>query len=254
MAFALFAGNWYITLNGWIAGPVDPLWTISVEEQFYLVIPVIAARGGTRALVMVSIGMLLASYTTIGFYAWHRSPGDHGEWTNSLVHFQFFAAGMLMAISLKGRMPRWSASRRLAGIAVALACWFAAVMAFDVHSWDPQPTVPGALAGWALVLVGTVLLLASTLGIPSRWIPTWLAHLGRISYGLYLFHSLILLLVFHYLLPAIGLDHAGWGADCLGTAVTLAASIFAAQLSYVYFEAYFLRLKRRFTYVAARDI
>lgn len=253
LAFALFAGNWYVTLNGWIAGPIDPLWTISVEEQFYLVIPVVAARGGGRALVRLSIGMLLVSYATIAFYAWHRSPGDHGEWTNSFVHFQFFAAGTLLAIMLKGRLPGWSAWQRLAGIAVSLTCWFAAVVVFDVHSWNPQPTVPGAFAGWSLVLAGAVLLLVSTLGVPSLWIPMLLAHLGRISYGLYLFHSLILLLIFRYFLPTIGLGHAGWVANIVGTAVTLGASIAAAQLSYVYFEGHFLRRKRHFTHVLARD-
>lgn len=33
-AFSLFLGNWWVSLNGWIAGPVDPLWSISVEEQY----------------------------------------------------------------------------------------------------------------------------------------------------------------------------------------------------------------------------
>lgn len=168
LAFALFAGNWYVTLNGWIAGPVDPLWTISVEEQFYLLISLVAARGGIRALIALSLAMLLASYVTIGFYAWNRSLGDHGEWTNSLVHFQFFAAGMLLAIFLKSQLPCWSAWRRLAGIVVALLCWLAAVVLFVVRSWDPQPTVPGAFAGWSLVLAGAVLLLVSTLGVPSQ--------------------------------------------------------------------------------------
>ena len=43
LAFTCFSGNWYITARGWIAGSVDPLWSISVEEQFYLLVPVLAA-------------------------------------------------------------------------------------------------------------------------------------------------------------------------------------------------------------------
>ena len=41
--------------------------------------------------------------------------------------------------------------------------------------------------------------------------------------------------------------------DGVGTVAVLAISIGLAHLSYRYFEAYFLRLKRRFAFVAARD-
>ncbi len=53
LAFTFFAGNWYILHHGWIAGSVDPLWSISVEEQFYIAIPLLAARAGRRAVAMV---------------------------------------------------------------------------------------------------------------------------------------------------------------------------------------------------------
>jgi len=46
VAFTFFAGNWYICSHGWIqAYPVNPLWSVSVEEQFYIVIPIIALYG-----------------------------------------------------------------------------------------------------------------------------------------------------------------------------------------------------------------
>ena len=66
LAFTLFAGNWYICLHGWIhAFPVNPLWSVSVEEQFYIAIPVIAFYGGRRGLRMVASALLIASYATV---------------------------------------------------------------------------------------------------------------------------------------------------------------------------------------------
>jgi peptidoglycan/LPS O-acetylase OafA/YrhL len=45
LPFLMLAGNWSLTLQGWHAGPVViPLWSISVEEQFYLLWPPIVAR------------------------------------------------------------------------------------------------------------------------------------------------------------------------------------------------------------------
>jgi peptidoglycan/LPS O-acetylase OafA/YrhL len=253
LSFTLFAGNWWITFKGWIAGPVDPLWSVSVEEQFYLVVPLVIALGGRRAVTVISAAIFLASYATIIVYAAHRSPGDHGEWTNSLVHFQFFSAGTMIAILLHGRLPRLKPWLRFGGLVVGLFFWLIAVTRFQVRSWDPQPSLIGAIAGWLLVLTGTILLFLSMLGIAARYIPAWLAHFGRISYGLYVFHSLILLLTFQYLLPALGL-HAGQPlVDGFGTVVALLASLIVASLSFTWFERPILRLKQRFTYVPARE-
>ncbi len=106
LAFTFFTGNWYILRHGWIAGSVDPLWSISVEEQFYIVIPVLAAFAGRKAVIIVSWMLLAIAYVTVVLYALDPTPGDKGEWTNSFVQFQFFSAGTLLTILLKGRLVR----------------------------------------------------------------------------------------------------------------------------------------------------
>ncbi len=256
-AFTFFSGNWYITRHGWIAGSVDPLWSISVEEQFYLFVPLLAAWRGRKALLGGSVITLAISFLTVFLYGLHRSPGDHGEWTNSFVHFQFFGAGMLLALLLRGRLPVLSSTLRLVGFFAAFDCWLIALLKFRVRSWDPQPTATGSVTGWLLILAGTCLFLLCALGTPERYVPGWLAYLGRISYGLYLFHSLVFFLVFEKATPLNGaatlLHLPLLLRDMLGTAVVLAISVFVAHLSYRYFESSFLRLKQRFTFVQARD-
>ena len=171
LAFTFFTGNWYILRHGWIAGSVDPLWSISVEEQFYIVIPVLAAFAGRKAVVVVSWILLAIAFVTVVLYALDPTPGDKGEWTNSFVQFQFFSAGTLLAILLKGRLIRLSIPLRLVGFVLAFCCWFTALIRFDVKSWDPHPTPAGALIGWLLVLVGTILFFLCTLGTPARFVP-----------------------------------------------------------------------------------
>ena len=133
-----------------------------------------------------------------------------------------------------------------------------ALIRFDVKSWEPHPTPTGALIGWLLVLAGTVLFFLCTLGIPARFVPAWLSYLGRISYGLYLFHSWMFFLVFKQAIPHLGASFPGVDVpnivrDGAGTIAVMALSIFIAHLSYQYFERPFLRLKQRFTFVAARE-
>lgn len=257
LAFTFFAGNWYITHHGWIAGSVDPLWSISVEEQFYIVIPVLAALGGRRAILYVSYFLLGVAYVTVLLYGLHPTPDDNGEWTNSFVHFEFFCAGTLIALFLRGRLVKLSVPLRVGGFALGFACWLTAMARFRVQSWNPQPTPTGSVMGWFLVLAGTVLFFLCTLGTPSRFIPSWLAYFGRISYGLYLVHSLVFFLVFEKSIPYLGrllnLHLPAMLRNALATVLVLAVSLALAHISYAYFENFFLRLKQRFTFVAARD-
>ncbi len=258
LAFTFFAGNWYILHHGWIAGPVDPLWSISVEEQFYIAIPLLAAFAGRRAVLIASYCLLAVAYLTVLWYALHPVAGDNGEWTNSFLQFQFFSAGTLIALFLRGRLVTLAMPIRLAGFALAFCCWFAALLRFNVKSWEPHPTPMGAILGWLLVLAGAMLFFICTLGIPARFIPSWLAYLGRISYGLYVVHSLVFFLVFqkvlpylHRLLPVV--RPATVATDTLATVAVFLFSIAVAHLSFRYFERPFLRLKERFTFVPARE-
>jgi peptidoglycan/LPS O-acetylase OafA/YrhL len=257
LAFLLFAGNWYILRYGWIAGPIDPLWSIAVEEQFYIAIPLLARFGGRKILAAVSLGLLAVSYITSVHYARLVYSGESGQWLNSWFQFQFFAAGALLAIALHGRVPRWPMVLRVAVFLVAAACWIYAVMGPGVKSYDAHTTVAGAIGGWSLVLLGTILFLFSVLGIPEFYVPRWLAYLGRISYGLYIFHALLFHLCFEageHWLPRrwLALHLPPSVFPLVGTMLVLALTIACAALSYRYFERPFLKLKDRFTLVPSR--
>lgn len=253
LAFSLFAGNWYVTFQGWIAAPIDPLWSISVEEQFYLLVPVVIAMGGRRMLMAMAALMIVSSYVTIGVYAWDRPPGDQGMWTNSFFQFQFFAAGVLLAVLLRGRLPNLSWAARMVVFTAGFAAWLVAVSVFDVRSWNPQPTFSGAFVGWLLVLGGTVLLFVSSLGMAAGRLPNWLTYLGRISFGLYVVHSLLFVVIFDKTLPLLGLSAERFIVDAAATALVLALSILFAHLSFKYFERPIIAQKARFTYIKARE-
>ena len=253
LAFGLFAGNWYVTFNGWIAAPIDPLWSISVEEQFYLIIPLIIAWGGRSALTVTAIILLIGSYVTIGFYAWDRPSSDEGQWTNSFFQFQFFAAGVMLAVFLRGRLPSIHGWIRVALVAIGFGCWLVAVTVFDVRSWDPRPTLIGALVGWLLVLSGTVLFFVAALGVSATKVPVWLAYLGRISFGLYVIHSLLFVFIFDKAVPWLGLTIASQPVDGSATILAMLACIIFAHLSFQYFERPILRRKKPYTYVKARE-
>lgn len=258
LAFTLFAGNWYICLHGWIpAFPVNPMWSLSVEEQFYIVIPLIALFGRRLGLRIVSITLIAVSYITVSWYAWKGWHGFSSQWTNSLVQFQFFAAGTLLSIALKGRNPQWSLAVRLLGVSSGIVCLFVSSVYLGVQADTPSSNILQAPLGWALVLAGTTLFFLSLLGAPARYFPQPIVYLGRISYGLYLLHELAYTLVFHVWkaqLVRLSEDvHLSAWTGALGTVIALSATILVAHLSYQLYERPFLRLKQRFTFIPSRD-
>ena len=107
------------------------------------------------------------------------------------------------------------------------------------------------------MLAATTLFLLSLLGTPARYLPKPVVYLGRISYGLYLFHELIYTLVFHtwktQLFRLGELLHLTEWTGALGTVIAFASTFLLAHLSYQFYERPFLRLKRRFTFIPSRD-
>ena len=173
------------------------------------------------------------------------------------MHFQFFAAGILLAIGLKGRVPQWSVPVRLAGVAGALGCWLVAYAGFGVQADNPHTSLAGALAGWLLVLAGTVLLFLSALGTPAKYLPAPLIYLGRISYGLYVFHIAMFWFVYaiwkDQFVDALGVVHLQDWYVQIGFVLAFGMTVLVAAASHHWFERPFMKLKGRFTVVPSRD-
>jgi len=255
-AFSLFTGNWYVFSHGWLAMPVSPLWSVSVEEQFYIAIPLLTYLFRARGLKIINITLIAVAYPFIAYYATHKTHG-YTQWTNSFVQFQYFAAGSLLSIYLRGRLPKLHWLLRWFFAAAALGGYYFANHVLGVDADHPHATLSGALAGWTLVLGCTILLFLSLYGVAAEYMPRVLVYYGRISYGLYMVHAFFLYSIFR--LWKVGLTdlskalHLADWRNALGTVLAMVATVSLAMLSYHLYEKPFLRLKRRFTFVPSRD-
>jgi peptidoglycan/LPS O-acetylase OafA/YrhL len=245
LAFLLFAGNFYTARHGFSYNPIMPLWSISIEEQFYFVWPTLA-KFGMRPLKWAAWVVLAAAVPA----AWwiHRSSGDvpREMFTSSFVEFQFFALGALLALKFPSAGPRYSLGSRL-GL-LALGCAALLVASGPLHINDSgQTPLPWPLLslGYEIMALGIVLIFLSVLGIDGRFVPNSLRYLGKISFGLYVFHFMSLRVCQniskHYGMPT--------GFRFFGAALMTLA---LAALSYQFFEKPFLKLKSRFTFVKSR--
>lgn len=247
LAFLLLSGNWYSSYFGWTLNPISPLWSISVEEQFYLLIPTIMKHGGKRAICAISVFFFVVSYVVLAWMGGHHSSVTVSVWTNSLVQFQFFAAGCLLAIGLRTRVPKMRGYWRIACVGGGVALWMAATHVtrhIDVH-----PGAARLCAMYGMILTGTVLIFLGFLGLRASLVPKSLRYLGQISYGLYVFHEFVGECISS---AAKHWPHSGLKDSPLSGILALAFTIGLAALSYQFLERPFLRLKERYTFIKSR--
>jgi peptidoglycan/LPS O-acetylase OafA/YrhL len=239
VAFLFFGGNWACAWWNLYPTSLALLWSVSIEEQFYLVWPWMMRTFGSR-LPLCAWGMLAVATMTRCFLI--EQGGligmDARIWTNTLARLDPIAGGALLALLLGGRIPKHNLRQRVMWIASGgLALWIAGSVLKD-PGWIWLATYPLAAAGCVAILYGS-------LASENRRAPRVLIYLGKISYGLYVFHVAAIRLV-QTARPSL----AGPAVLIIAFALTVAM----AALSYRYLESPFLRLKNRFAYIGTRAV
>jgi peptidoglycan/LPS O-acetylase OafA/YrhL len=250
-ACALMVGNWFYIFVHSTLNPMSVLWSISVEEQFYLFCPFAVSRLTRRGLYILCGVVLIIANPTLFILGSRGADTDSAVWYNSLVQFQFFAVGILLSLILRGRLPSLPVWIRLAMQGTAILLWFIACYVFHAKQAGPSTSGLSLVIGYALAALGCVLMIVGFLGLPAKFLPPGLVWLGKISYGLYVYHLLAITLVTD-LPPAFAAK--GAIAFLLRISAKLALTILLAAFSYKYFETRFLRLKKHFEVVESRPV
>lgn len=245
-AFVFLLGNWLTTLAGFPGSVMNPLWSVSLEEQFYLAWPAVLSHLRPRKVLLVSAGMLVvAQIARLAFLNYARHP-EVALATNTLVRLDPLAVGAATAILLHGRKIQKAAFRPF--LLRRFACAAAGAILWVTAGHFYAMTRVFMVLGFPAIAAGAWLIFISILECGLA--PLWLRYLGKISYGLYVFHSLCLYLAARLL---GGYPRTLWQFVvfwCLGLALTIGL----AALSYKFLESPFLRLKERFAYITSRPV
>lgn len=244
--------HWFVAavfFSGNMVHPAFPslshLWSISIEEQFYIFWPV-AVRLCKRSqlLALAAFFIILANATLWHFGAIHAET-DVRVWNNSFVQFEMFAMGILLALNENYR-KRISATlgwSLLAILSLPVAWLAAAYLGLKGHPVLARGPI-NLCVGYGLVAVACALLISGFSHF-QKW-PRPVLYFGKISYGLYVFHMFFLnhfgqFGVFRLNVPDSGRKVAA-----------VVATFCCAPLSYKFFEKPFLRLKERFEVIRTR--
>jgi peptidoglycan/LPS O-acetylase OafA/YrhL len=251
LAFLLFLGNWSMALIKPIpSDALSVLWSVCVEEQFYLIVPLLIALVLPRYRVLI-VGLLMVGSIAMRWACASRSGSQLLIVFNTFAQFDTLASGVMLALVMgwdrqRPRLARWLFWLQWPIYGASIWLFFQDALGHGSvwhRTWD-------FVWVW-MCWVGIV--------IVALWGNGWLraalsysriVWLGKISYGLYMYHEIALWLrnTITYKLP--------WfpNQEELLAIASFALVIAMAAASYYGYERRFLVWKRAWTRVPSRPV
>lgn len=235
LPYIFMYGNFDVIQTGIWSYPFSHLWSVCIEEQFYLIWPLIIAFVPTKKLPSVFLGVIALS---IGFRIYEMKT----DWNflqiflNTLSRVDILAVGALMAWfhfhrPFKVRIPllyKW------------LLTIFLFYLMFDDFIYSMDNVVEVLIKKY--VYVGIVMLLVGDLLFGEHTFyffrqKTFLNYLGKISYGIYIYHNILPGLILGSMLKL------GWTSSLLYLLVYTGLTLGLSILSFEFYEKWFLKKK-----------
>ena len=190
VATALFAANfffWWTTDYFAPAAEESPLlhmWSLAVEEQFYLLFPIFLFLGWRWRRDWALPLMLLGGLVSLGLAEFASRAGPTANFYFPVTRVWELLAGSLVAVTLRGGVPeRTALSPWLSGLGLALVV-ASIVMVGGEFRYPSLWTVPSVL--------GTALMIRYTRpDDPAGWLLALapMVFIGQLSYSIYLWHQ-----------------------------------------------------------------
>jgi peptidoglycan/LPS O-acetylase OafA/YrhL len=242
-----YIANW-LRAFGRDIGILGHLWSLSIEEQFYLLWPIALAfllsrkLTRTQILIIIGIAVVLVNADRICLY---RGIESFNRIYNGL---DTRADALLVGCAL-GLLGYQFLSRRVFAVLGLIGAVFVGHVLFRGYPVPADFQVPfGLTIGGTLFALGVAFFLAAVLSNPDTIFFKWLrlpplVWTGRLSYGLYLWHFPVFTFV-SVSLPAL--------QPMQLMALQVAGTFVAATLSYYLLERPCLKLKKKFSVIKTR--
>jgi|SRR5579871_4208081 len=239
----LHLSNFRTAWGPFSVSPVGHFWSLAVEEQFYLVWPVVILLLPEPTLLWLCMLIPLASSALRSMPALQEIARTHPEFLYRMTFCRLDGLALGACVAIVAR------NENLARAAVPMVrryvLPFSAAGLATIMAADQTANYAGrwmSMIGYSVValFLASVLLLIVVRNSPTHFLlPGWLISFGKYSYGVYMFHLPILFLLVR-LLRIDGL------LGCIAAVVIGGAtSFFLAYISWCVYEVRFHRLKDR---------
>jgi len=242
--FWTYSENVMVALHSWSATsfPMAHLWSLAVEEQFYILWPLAVLLLSPMALKRTAAACIVAAEACRLALILHGGDGT----VNFVMlpsRMDSLAAGAFLACAYRNPLlwsrvlhaRKWIATTALVSILVLLITF---------HTVDKLAPVAQLVAFPSLVALGSIIVASAVGG--SAWLSgSAMRFVGKISYGMYVWHLVVMrLLLTKVSVPETTSPRAWWMFYAVMALGTVGGTIVVALISWHVIEQPFLRLKR----------
>jgi peptidoglycan/LPS O-acetylase OafA/YrhL len=228
---------------------VTHLWSLSVEEQFYVVWPWAVARMRNSNVILG--GCLILGGIALALRLFVSIAGLNPTWSYTFMFCRMdqLALGAAIAVAVRGtlraRVDHW------APFALIVAAGVVVTICGVRHTTDHNDPVIAGIGYSAIAFVyGSLLVLCLRSG---SWIERFfsigiLRMFGKYSYGLYLYHFPLTVVLSPMRNGLVAWSHSFVVGGALHLIICLAANLLIAAISFHCMESPIMKLKKRFSY------
>ncbi len=227
-----YTQNILVFMEGGQGVQVNHLWTLAIEEQFYLVWPWL--------LIYIPNKWLIRGLSLVILFAFIFKSFSELEFLRMLtfVHFDTLGGGALVALLLKEKGEQFFGGIKKT-ISIAVIISLTVLCLAEYYDWEYILTVLSVLVLSIGLLIGCYYNFTGWFGTILNL--SSLKYLGKISYGLYLFHQPVLYFLKLFVFKA----HLQVNNYVLFSAAIIGTTL-VAHFSYNLLEKRFLKLKTNF--------
>lgn len=245
-AHLTYLSNWLYIFAHW-RPPLGHLWTLAVEEQFYLVWPMLVLLAPRRLMPWLFGGAVMLSIVTRPIVMHLGFPMKAAMLVTS-ASFDGLGLGALLAWHFHVHRDREAERRRIANWCLAAgALLMTLFLSFSARFATPPHWMRGASEQMASALMAVWLVQRCAAGFTGRAERVMesrpLVYVGRISYGIYLVQTPIILAITH-VRGETGIFRGSVAFFLIATSCSIAV----ASVSWRYLEQPINSLKRRVPY------
>lgn len=225
------------------------LWSIAIEEQFYLVWPLVLTVFPVKKYWIPFVIIIAGS---LFYRAYHDVPILHEMHTLSCIGDM--ALGALGAWLILERQSFYEKIVHLPkGIIVLNYVLFIMIFLFrdEILLENHYIRIFERMITAFVILIIIMEQCFSRLSFYKMGNFKLVSGLGLITYSLYCIHFMVISAI-NGVMAKFGLNHHPWQIIFLHTSVALLITVIASKISYTYFESPFLKLKDKFSYITKK--
>ncbi|MCH2197513.1 MAG: acyltransferase [Flavobacteriales bacterium] len=227
-------------------------WSIGVEEQFYLIWPWLMRKTKKPLRVIITFFMMYLMIKVMVIVI--GSVTDINGW--QYVR-KFFAMSKLecMAFGGVGAWYLYNEKDRLLNFIFSKPVQILSFLGIPFLMYFTPAAVQNVVhLAYSVLFLIIIMNVSSNPNSILRLERKWLSTLGKISYGIYMFHMLIIVGVLHLFMMFLPPGEApSFLINVAIYVVSIGLTLLVSYLSYHYFENRFIRMKRKFTKVVSGD-